>query len=237
VVGNDTYRVKVSIRERKTERAYCSCPAFSNNGGCKHIVAMLMAYEKHPNWFEGISDTEERLRHLPKERLIQILEMLLSSVPQARDFIEAELCDSSQHGKHYTQKIQKVIRACSMTEGSAQDLCQRLDSFFERARQFYEDKEYLPCLHICYGIVQGCLTLDEEWGSTEIFPEGFVSEVWEVYLKALKKADLSKAEMKTIEEQSKTLNHFDSYLFDQEGVYPEQAEDILRRKHGSKRTA
>lgn len=79
--------------------------------------------------------------------------------------------------------------------------------------------------------------MDEEWGSTEIFPEAFVGEVWELYLKALKKADLSKIDRKTVGEQIRSLKVFEKYLFDQEGIYPEEAENLLSKRHEKRQTS
>jgi len=234
VKGTDTYRVKVALEGKTRGRAYCSCPAFSRNGDCKHVAAVLIAYKRHPEWFGGMEDVEKALHSLPRERLLRIVGVLLSSIPQARDFIESELRDPLLPGKAYKEKIRGAFRGSSILDGSADTLCQQLDPFFERARQFYEDKEWMSCLHICYEVVRGCLALDEEWGSTEIFPPGFVSEVWELYLKALRKAVLSEGERETIVKHIETLSQCGEYLFDQEGVYPGEAEDILKRKHGGK---
>jgi hypothetical protein len=77
-------------------------------------------------------------------------------------------------------------------------------------------------------------TLDDEWGSPEIFPEGFASEVWGLYLKALKKADRSKIDLNAVRKQIEALEGFESYLFDQEGVYPEEAAEIVRKRWGKK---
>lgn len=237
VIGTDTYRLKISIRGKRTGRTSCSCPAFSNYGSCKHIAAVLIAYEKHPEWFRETKGIAKQLQDLPREKLEKMLEMLFDSIPQARDFIESDLSDPSQGGNTYRRKIRKLFASCSMIDGSVEALYLQLDAFFARARRFYEEKSHLLCLQLCYEIVQGCLALDDEWGSTEIFPEGFVGEVWELYLKALKKANLSKADRKTVVEQIRTLSAFESYLFDQEGVYPEEAENLLSKKDEKRRAS
>ena len=236
VIGTDTYRLKVSIRGKGMGRASCSCPAFSNNGSCKHIAAVRIAYKTHPEWFSETKGIAKQLQDLPRKKLEKMLEMLFDSIPQARDFIESDLSDPSQQGGAYRRNIRKAFASCSMIDGSVEALCSQIDAFFERARRFYEEKSYLLCLQLCYEIVQGCLALDDEWGSTEIFPEGLVGETWELYLKALKKADLSKADRKTVTEQVRSLNAFESYLFDQEGVYPEEAENLLSKKDEKRRT-
>lgn len=237
VIGTDTYRIKISIRGKRPGRTSCSCPAFSNYGSCKHIAAVLIAYEKHPEWFSETKGIAKQLQSLPREKVEKMLEMLFDSIPQARDFIENELSDPSQQGSAYRRKIQEVFASCSMSDGSVEPFYLQLDAFFERAHRFHEEKSYLLCLQLCYEIVQGCLVLDEEWGSTEIFPEGFVGEVWGLYLKALKKADLSRADRKTVTEQIRSLNAFESYLFDQEGVYPEEAKNLLSKKDEKRRTS
>ncbi|MFH0795895.1 MAG: SWIM zinc finger family protein [Candidatus Omnitrophota bacterium] len=227
VLGTDAYRVKVPIKDKELSE-YCSCPAFANFGGsCKHIAAVAMAYEKHPEWFKGFEGTIRRLQGTSKEKLIEIVELIFNSIPEARDVIESELGNESDRVIEYSKKIRSLLAADSMGENSVENLYRRLDSFFQRARGFFKSKDYIPCMGICYEIVKGCLSLDDEWGSTEIFPEGFVSEVWGLYLKALKKTKLSKAELDVIRNQIKKLNNFESYLFDQEGVYPGEAEKIL----------
>ena len=227
VLGTYTYCVKVPIKDKELSE-YCSCPAFANFGGsCKHVAAVVTAYKKHPEWFEGFGETIRKLQDASKERLREIMEFILNSVPEARDIIETELRDESDQVIEYSKKIKNLLAAGSAGKGSIENLHHRLDSFFQRAREFFKSKDYLRCMGICYEIVKGCLSLDDEWGSTEIFPEGFVSEVWDVYLRALKEVKLSKAELGVIRDQIKKLNNFEGYLFDQEGVYPGEAEKIL----------
>jgi len=227
VLGTNTYRVRISIKDKELSE-YCSCPAFANFGGsCKHVAAVAAAYEKHPEWFKGFEGIIRKLQNTSKEKLIEIVELILNSVSEARDIIESELGNESDRAIEYSKKIRNLLTADSMGENSVENLYRRLDSFFQRARGFFKSKDYMSCMGICYEIVKGCLSLDDKWGSTEIFPEGFVSEVWDLYLKTLKEVKLSKAELDIVRNQIKRLNNFESYLFDQEGVYPGEAEKIL----------
>jgi len=230
VLGTGTYRVRVPIRDEEGSD-YCSCPAFKNFGGdCKHVAAVALAYRKHPDWFKGFEETARKLENVPKTKLVEIIKFLIDSVPEARDIIESELAGKSLRKSEYGKKIKDLFKSCSLDETSVENLHLRLGSFFQRAKDFFKSGDYLECLGICYEIVCGCLSLDHEWGSTEIFPEGWVSEVWDLYLKSLQKAGLSNAETNTIKNQIKKLNSFESYLFDQEGVYPEEAEEVLKKK-------
>jgi len=228
VLGTNAYRVKVPIKDKGLS-GYCSCPAFANFGGsCKHVAAVAMAYEKHPKWFKGFEGTLRKLQNISKEKLMEIVEFIFDSVPEARDILESELGNEPHRAVEYSKKIKNLFTACSMEESLVEDLYRRLDSFFQRARVFFKSKDYIHCMGICYEIVRGCLSLDNEWGSTEIFPEGFVNEVWNLYLKALKKAKFSKTELDVFRKQIKKLNDFDGYLFDQEGICPGEAEEILK---------
>lgn len=120
VIGNETYRLKISIRGKRPGRTSCSCPAFSNVGSCKHIAAVLIAYEKHSEWFRETKGIAKQLQDLPRENLEKMLEMLFDSIPQARDFIESDLSDASQQGRAYSQKVRNLFASCSMIDGSVE---------------------------------------------------------------------------------------------------------------------
>ena len=229
VLGTDTYQVKA--HPKKEGGGYCSCPAFRNfDGDCKHIAAVALAYQKHPEWFKKSERITNAFQDLPREKLIKVLTLVFDSVPEARDIIEGELSDKTRRGIEYQGKIKKSFSSCSGDEHSIRNLHSKLGSFFQIAKESFRSGSHFECLGICYEIVHGCLSLDHQWGSTEIFPEGWVSEVWELYVKTLAKAELSETETITIKTQIKKLHKFESYLYDQEGVYPEEAEEVLEKK-------
>ena len=125
-----------------------------------HVAAVATAYEKHPKWFKGFEGTIRKLQDIPKEKLIEIVEFIFDSVPEARDIFESELGNESDRAVEYSKKIKNLFRVYSMEENSVENLHRRPDSFFQRARVFFKRRDYIHCLGICYEIVKGCLSLN-----------------------------------------------------------------------------
>lgn len=226
VIGNATYRVKIEIDKKKHSFGYCTCPAFRNNANCKHIVAVSIAFQKHPEWFKKIKTTENKLKNISHEKSVEILGLLSDIVPEANKIIECELEEPQKRIELYSKYVRDVINTA--LNNPEDDVSEELEIFQHIAEYSFKNKQYFTCLKICYEIVYGCLKVDNEFGSTEIFPSCFVSETWELYMEALRKIRCTKNEKNEMLEQLNKLNSFESYLFDQEGVYPQEGIDYLQ---------
>jgi len=228
VIGTSTYKVKVEITGNKLNNGRCSCPAYRNYANCKHIIALGIAYQKHPEWFEKMNDAEKRIDKIPPEKAVAILKMLINTVPEVKKIIGCELMDLEGKTETYCRYIRESFK--SGLSGPDDETFNELDMFHNNSKQFLKDKEYFACIKLCYEIIYGCLSADADFGSTEIFPESFVYDVWQTYLKALKNGRFSSQEKDKIKEQLDKLNFFESYLFDQEGVYPEEGMEYIKKR-------
>lgn len=82
------YRVQVELDEAGIADASCTC-LYEYGGYCKHIVALLLAYMRHPKSFTVRKEPAELLADLDQNDLTAILTKLIQEQPDLYDRIEA----------------------------------------------------------------------------------------------------------------------------------------------------
>ncbi|MBE7536579.1 MAG: SWIM zinc finger family protein [Anaerolineales bacterium] len=82
------YRVQVDLEEAGIADASCTC-LYEYGGYCKHIVALLLAYMRHPKSFTVRKKPAELLADLDQNDLTAILTKLIQEQPELYDRIEA----------------------------------------------------------------------------------------------------------------------------------------------------
>lgn len=82
------YRVQVELDQAGIADASCTC-LYEYGGYCKHIVALLLAYLRHPKSFAVRKAPAELLSDLDHNDLTTILTKLIQEQPDLYDRIEA----------------------------------------------------------------------------------------------------------------------------------------------------
>lgn len=86
----DPYRVWVLLEGEEIIDASCTCP-YDYGGWCKHIVAVLLAYEQHPDQVQMRPPLAEQLAVLDRAPLQALLLELAHQAPRLNEMIEAAL--------------------------------------------------------------------------------------------------------------------------------------------------
>lgn len=228
VLGTNAYKVKIHISRNNIENSRCTCPAYRNYGDCKHTVALYLAYKKHPKWFKSLGSIEKDINKIPKRKAVEILKILIDTIPEAKRIVQCELKDLKGKTESYCNDIRDCFKLA--IDGPDESMFDNLDMYHNKAKQFFKNTEYFICIKLCYEIILGCLQIDDDLGSTEIFPTGFIEAVWQTYFSTFKKSRFNSKELDEIKEQLKKLNSFESFYYDQEGFYPEEGIDYLKKK-------
>lgn len=92
------YRVQVELNEAGIAEASCTCP-YEFGGYCKHIVALLLAYLRHPKSFAARKAPAELLADMDHNDLVAILTKLTQEQPELCDRIESLISVPSKPGK------------------------------------------------------------------------------------------------------------------------------------------
>jgi len=228
VLGTNAYKVKIHLSGNKPDSSRCTCPAYRNWGDCKHAMALYLAYKRHPRWFRNLDYAGKAIEKIPAVKAVAILKILMNAIPEAKRIVEYELKDSKGKTESYCNAIRDCFK--SAVNGPDESTFDNLDIYHNKAKQFFKSMKYFACIKLCYEIIFGCLQEDADLGSTEIFPAGFVEDIWQTYFKALIKSRFNSKELAEIKEQLKKLNSFEGFYFDHEGFYPVEGMDYLKKK-------
>jgi len=98
------YRVQVELDEAGIADASCTC-LYEYGGYCKHIVALLVAYMRHPKSFTVRKAPEELLADLDHNDLTAILTKLIQEQPDLYDRIKAMISAPSKSKKQRKKKV------------------------------------------------------------------------------------------------------------------------------------
>ena len=101
------YRVSVELDAAGIRAAQCSCP-YEYEGYCKHIVALLLAYARHPKQFVVRKEPADLLADLGREELAALLTTLLKRQPELYDWIEGAISAPASSGKARKARRRKV---------------------------------------------------------------------------------------------------------------------------------
>jgi uncharacterized Zn finger protein len=98
------YRVQVELDQAGIADASCTC-LYEYGGYCKHIVALLLAYVRHPRSFAVRKAPAELLADLEHDDLTAILTKLIQEQPDLYDRIEAMTSIPSTSKKKRRKKV------------------------------------------------------------------------------------------------------------------------------------
>jgi uncharacterized Zn finger protein len=221
----------VTITERRGELiAICTCPFAQNwEGYCKHIVATLLAWLEEPERFVSTEGLKGRLKKKTKGELIEILSQICEAYPQiAQDFL-----GGGEREFDPQAAVEKALEA-SVDECTPTELVRQLEPIARRAEAALAQGDAEMARRIYYELVLGCLHVDEEYGSTEIFPANLVYSYAQGYQEAVE-ADPARAEKAAVilEEIARMEG---SELAEIEGVYFDELRRLLKRG-GSRRAS
>lgn len=203
--------------------AICTCPfAQSWEGYCKHIVATLLAWLEEPERFVSTEDLQGTLKKKTKGELVEILSRICEAYPQiAQDFLGVGEREFDPQAA-VEEALETSVEECTPAE-----LMRQLEPIARRAEAALAQGDAEMARRIYYELVLGCLRIDEEFGSTEIFPAGLVYSYVQGYQEAVE-VDPARAEKAAVilEEIARMER---SELAEIEGVWFDEVRKLLGR--------
>jgi tetratricopeptide (TPR) repeat protein len=179
-------------------------------------VATLLAWLEEPESFHSQEDLHSQLSRLTKAELIDRLLEICEIYPEvAEAMVEGEAFDhkaamemafSSLHPSDDWDE-EKAVAGLELVARKAEDLLERGE--YEQARRIY------------HALIVGCLKIDEEYVSTEIFPVGLVARFAEGYEEAVRADSQWKGHIDEIMKEIREIERFD-FIAEQEGVFLEE---------------
>jgi uncharacterized Zn finger protein len=110
----EPYRVKATLGSKSVESSECSCPI---GGGCKHVVALLLAWHYQSGAFEERQPVGDALEEKGREELIALVREMIKREPELEYLIDLPLAGGKggKKGKPVEVKVyrRQIQRAMS----------------------------------------------------------------------------------------------------------------------------
>lgn len=212
VSGTTLYDITITSTETSLS-AFCTCP-FDGWGYCKHIVATALAYNQSPSSFKKIADIEQAIRTKNRSELANILIALVEAMPELiEDF------GLVTDGKEYNpgKVLNEILSLFNPPNVDIELITRRLKTVIAKAKSLEKEGCYSVTRSIYFVILDGCLRIDEGYGSAEIFPPYFLAEVAEKYQSAAFNDPEFEEIRKELASEIQQLLKYD-YLLELEGV-------------------
>ncbi len=214
VRGRRNYGVTLRIDEAGKVTGYCSCPFYSENNHCKHIISVGIAYEKEEKSFVNMSAMKDKIYRQEQNLLAELMSLVVEIYPDLIDDMGLDI----KEGKDFDAEIvmQNILSEADPLDGTEMDLvARRIKSVLARTEIEYERKNFNIARKIVFTIVKDCLEMDAKYDSSEIFPGGFIEYMYSHYEWMLKSTnEMNKEE---ILEELEILSA--SPYFEKEGLH------------------
>jgi uncharacterized Zn finger protein len=87
-----TYRINIVFENNTPQRAWCTCPAMSEHDGvCKHIVGLMILWDKSAREFVKIKPWQSLLAHYDRDALLKFIETVASKSLDTTNALYEEL--------------------------------------------------------------------------------------------------------------------------------------------------
>lgn len=150
VIGNDVYRVKISDNKKEIK---CTCPDGAEY--CKHVIAVMLAYNRNKNLFVDFDKIIEDLEQKDKKELLRLIEQMYVNKIDLMDLlklkqIEIDKIEDFSKDLYGTDTLFKnFIRYNEM-----QALIKKLDVFFSTALNYKESRDYKKAFIILWSLIR-----------------------------------------------------------------------------------
>jgi uncharacterized Zn finger protein len=86
----EAYRVRVTFDNKGVASAECSCPV-GDDGGCKHIAALLLTWREKPQDFLEVDELDAALAQRSQAELVALVKQMVRQRPELETLLEAPL--------------------------------------------------------------------------------------------------------------------------------------------------
>jgi uncharacterized Zn finger protein len=213
------YQVHVTLGERGSTGAVCSCPyAESWEGACKHIVATLLTYLHAPEQVEEHPPLETVLAPLDRDQLEALVQALAARQPGLADLIEGHVQILQSQGRQdatspaaarrrqprvdtaaLRRQVRGALRSLERLRGSEAywqvgGVVDEVRQLAEQARPFIEAGDGRNALAVLQAVTEAYLGSWTELDDSDGEASGLFEELGPLWTEAILSADLTPAE-------------------------------------------
>jgi uncharacterized Zn finger protein len=152
------YRVEVTLGGRGVASADCSCPV-GDGGYCKHVGAMLLAWQREPESFREVEAIDAALDRRGKAELIALIKQMLRRQPDLEMLLDAPVPGGAGDGapsdpEVYRRQAAAAFRHHGDEWGSAYAIADELQAVRETGDAFLGQGQWAQAAAVYRGVMQ-----------------------------------------------------------------------------------
>jgi len=147
---DNEYRLWIKFNTTGISEAECSCPV-GGGGFCKHIAALLLTWNAHPEQFTEVPDADKILNKLEKNELIDLIKRMLRFDPQLELMLQVQQKDDSD-SKMYERQADAMFRRNKTGWRGEMAVASELSAVKYAADDFIKKKKYAPAVAVYEGL-------------------------------------------------------------------------------------
>ncbi|OPY28182.1 MAG: hypothetical protein A4E28_01700 [Methanocella sp. PtaU1.Bin125] len=150
----EDYHVSVDVRERNYI-ASCTCPyAF---GYCKHIAAVMYAWVKRPSMFRDLGQSEDRLKRLGKEEIVEIVIDMIRYDPDVLYVINLRLTPAPELAGFAEREVGAIFSEEYVDYLNVRGIVRKLEIFHEYARDLSRARDLSTAITVLLPVIDAVI--------------------------------------------------------------------------------
>jgi uncharacterized Zn finger protein len=151
------YRVRITFSRRGIQDSDCSCPVGS--GSCKHVAALLIAWQNNPQAFTATLPLDDKLANLDKPQLLSLLKQLLRRNPDLEQIIDATpLPGQPITPQLFRQQADAILATATGEWGEAADLTDQVMDLADSADEFRKSGDLASAGAVYQGLLASLIS-------------------------------------------------------------------------------
>lgn len=146
----EEYHISVDVRDGNFV-ASCTCPyAF---GYCKHIAATLYAWVKRPGMFKDLGQSEDMLKRLGRDEIVEIVIDMIRYDPDVAYVINLRLTPAPQLPSFVKREFGAIFAEEYVDYLNVREIVKKLDIFREYAFDLYRGRDFNTSLSVAVPLI------------------------------------------------------------------------------------
>ena len=165
------YKVEVTLNQTKINEGHCSC-FVGDNGRCKHVAALLIAWRNERDRFEKPVESETShismsLNTLSKQALIDLIDKMVDRFPELINTIDLQLMKNNlfvtSDMTKFKARVKDIFKQPTFYDhGTVLEMVNELEELMEIGETYFTNKDWHNALKVYTEISLGTINKYDE---------------------------------------------------------------------------
>lgn len=155
----NAYRLQITFSNKAIKSGRCTCPVGAG-GYCKHIAALLLAWQAKPRSFTDTLPIVQSVESLGKKDLVNALLYLVQLEPDLEVMLQAYLTskgDPGTNSKHYQNQTDLIFQRIMNKNGTEAELADALSAILASVDKAIAEQNFQAAVAICSGVAKSIM--------------------------------------------------------------------------------